>query len=109
MKIRTLAMIGTLGLAALALPAAAEAEHHHSRSCGHRNGYYSRYDNRGYRPYHRGYAHGYYGYYGAPYVYAYPPAYAYSPAPVYAPYPRYYYAPRYHRGTHVSVSLGFGW
>ena len=107
MKIRTLAMVGALGLAALALPAAAEAGHRHSRSCEHRNGYYSRYE-RGYRPYHHGHGHarGYYGYYGGPYRYAYPPAYA--PAPVYVPYPRYC-APRHRRGARVDVFLGFGW
>jgi hypothetical protein len=103
MKIRTLALVGALGLAAFALPTAAEAGHRHSRSCGH----YTHYD-RGYRPYVRGHARGYSGYYGGPYLYGYAPAYVYSPVPVYPPYPRYYYAPRRHARTHVSVALGFG-
>ena len=104
MKIRTAVMVAALGLASFAMPAAAEAGHRHSRSCEHRNGYYSRYD-RGHRPYRHDYAYRY----GGPYLYAYPPAYAYAPAPVYAPYPRYYCPPRDHRWARVNVFLGFGW
>jgi len=112
----SVALALTLGMAA-ALPAAAEAGHRHSRSCGHRSGYYG-----------SGYGSGYYGsgYYDN-YSYGYPSyrsyEYRYRPRPYYYsyydPYPRYYYAPRrsygyvhYHSGRrcsrpHVSISFGF--
>lgn len=109
MRIRAWVGAATLGLAfGLALPAVSEADHRHSRHCGHRYGYVDRY---GYPSYgHRDYSHRGYGY-GDVYRYA-PPYYRYDP--YYAP-RRYYYAPppvyvHTHRGVrctrpHLSLQL----
>jgi len=103
------ALFLVLGLS-VALPAAAEAGHRHSRSCNHRSGYY---DSYGYSGYDNG-RYSDYGRYSYEYRYR-PRPYYYS---YYDPYPRHYYAPRprvyvhYHRGyrctrPHVSLNLRF--
>jgi hypothetical protein len=108
MTLRKLTAAAVFTIAAgLALPAAAEAGHRHSRSCGHRyydSGRYDRHDRYRpvYRSYDRYYDSGYrYGYYDAyprtyyrPYRYSRPYRY---PAPIY----------RYHSRPRVSIHLDF--
>ena len=114
MTLRKLTAAAVFTIAAgLALPAAAEAGHRHSRSCGHRSSYdrhsYDRHSYRGgYRPAYRSvprysydpYRYGYYdaypysGSYYRPYRYARPYRY---PAPIY----------RYRSRPHVSIHLDF--
>ena len=130
MRIRTLAgALAVSGLVAASLPAEAQADHRHSRSCGH-GGYYSSrsyrapryaYGHRGrshwrhyqpryysYRPY--GYArYGYdpyyydrydrYGYYG-PYAYN-------GPYPAYRPVRGHYHGRLWCVRPHLSIHIGF--
>jgi hypothetical protein len=89
---------------ALAIPTSADAEHRHSRSCGHYGGGHSHY-----RPARPSYGYGVGLYYRAPppaygYGYGYRPYYA-APYRPYTPYYRPYYAPR----PRVHISFGFGW
>lgn len=110
MTLRKLTAAAAFTIAAgLALPAAAEAGHRHSRSCGHRSSYdrYDRYDYSydRYRPVYRSspryysydpYYYQPYGYYRDYRPYRYVRPYRY-PAPIY----------RYRSRPHVSIHLDF--
>lgn len=110
MTLRKLTAAAAFTIAAgLALPAAAEAGHRHSRSCGHRyydSGRYDSYRYDRYRPVYRsydpyydsGYRYGYYDAYPRTYYrpYRYSRPYRY-PAPIY----------RYHSRPRVSIHLDF--
>jgi hypothetical protein len=134
MRIRTLAgALAMSGLVALQAPAAVEAAHRHSRSCGHDRGYSPRsyrssrysydrgrsYRSYSYRPPYRSY--GYRSYRYRPYrPYAYSP-YAYAPYAYsgygYDPYSYDGYYPPPRRGhyhgrlfclrPHFSIHIGF--